>query len=81
MAAVEAADIHKTGPEFGRIRDVERLFGLKRGTCYNLLRDGKIRGVVLRVRGKQSGVRLIDLDSVRAFIKSQMALAGKAVTV
>jgi hypothetical protein len=59
-------------PEFGRIRDVERLYGLKRGTVYHLLQDRKIRGCVLRVKGKRPGVRLIDLTSVRSYIRSQM---------
>ena len=69
---MHAADTNGMAPEFGRVRDVERLFGLKRGTVYNLLRDGKIRSCLLRVRGRQSGVRLIDLDSVRALIAQQM---------
>jgi hypothetical protein len=59
-------------PEFGRIGDVERLYGLKRGSTYNLLAAGKIRGCLLRIKGKKSGVRLIHLRSVREFIDSQM---------
>ena len=59
-------------PEFGRIKDVERLFGIKRGTLYNLLNARKVSGLVLRVKGQKSGVRLIHLDSVRQFILSQM---------
>jgi len=58
-------------PEFGRIADVTRHFGIKRGTLYNLLKDGKVRGVLLRVRGQKSGVRLIEMASVRAYILSQ----------
>lgn len=56
-------------PEFGRWRDVERLYGIKRGSAYNLLADDKIRGVLLRVRGQKSGVRLFDLASVRDYIR------------
>ena len=59
-------------PEFGRIRDVERVYGLKRGTTYNLLSSGRIRGCVLRVKGKKSGVRLIEMDSVGQYIRAQM---------
>ena len=59
-------------PEFGRVADVTRQFGIKRGTLYNLHRDGKVRGVLLRVRGQKSGVRLFDMGSVRDFIHSQM---------
>ena len=57
--------------EFGRIRDVEHIFGLKRGTIYNLLRKKRIRGVLLRVQGRKSGVRLIELQSVRSYLQSQ----------
>jgi hypothetical protein len=70
--AIGPANTTPTAPEFGRIRDVQHLFGLKRGTVYNLLRDGKIKGCLLRVRGQKSGVRLISLDSVREFICGQM---------
>ncbi len=65
-----------TTPEFGRVADLTRVFGVRRGTAYNLLRDGKIRGCLLRVRGHKSGVRLFDMESVRQFIRSQMD-AGK----
>jgi hypothetical protein len=57
--------------EFGRIADVTRLYGLRRGTIYNLLQSGKIRGCLLRVRGQKSGVRLIDLSSVRTLCNQQ----------
>ena len=60
-------------PEFGRPRDVQRLFGIKRGTLYNLLADRKVKGVLLRVRGQKSGVRLIHLESVRQLILEEMA--------
>lgn len=59
-------------PEFGRLRDVERVYGLKRGTTYNLLSSGRIRGCVLRVKGRKSGVRLIEMDSVGQYIRAQM---------
>jgi hypothetical protein len=78
MARVEPGVTGGVAPEFGRIKDVERLFGIKRGTAYSLLATGKIRGCVLRVRGKQSGVRLIDLASVRDYIRSAMQEADEA---
>lgn len=52
-APVRAGDSANVPPEFGRISDLTRLFGIRRGTAYNLLRDGKIRGCLLRVRGKK----------------------------
>jgi hypothetical protein len=62
-----------TKPMFGRIKTVERLFGIKRGTCYNLLRAGKIRGCSICVTSKRSRTRVIDLDSVRRFLEREMA--------
>jgi hypothetical protein len=59
-------------PEFGRATDLQKIFGLRRGTIYNLLRAGRIRGCLLRVKGKKSGVRLFDIQSVRQFIINQM---------
>jgi hypothetical protein len=74
---VEPGNFAGATPEFGRLADVQRIYGLKRGTCYNLLHDGKIRGCLLRVRGKKSGVRLFEMESVRQFIRTQMDAVGK----
>lgn len=75
IASIRAGDCTGASPEFGRVQDLARNFGIKRGTAYNLLAQGKIRGCLLRVRGQKSGVRLFDLDSVRAFIRSEMERA------
>jgi hypothetical protein len=71
-APVERGNLASSTPEFGRVADVQRLYGIKRGCLYSLLADGKIKGVLLRVRGQKSGVRLIDLASVRDLIRTQM---------
>jgi hypothetical protein len=78
---VKPAEPAAVRPEFGRTRDVEANYGLKRGTLYNLLEDGKIRGYLLRVRGQKSGVRVWDLASISQFIRSQQTQseAGKAM--
>jgi hypothetical protein len=70
-APVQAGNFNNIQPEFGRVADLNRQFGIKRGTAYNLLIDGKIKGCLLRVRGKKSGVRLFDMASVRNYILSQ----------
>jgi hypothetical protein len=75
-APVERDNLAGSTPEFGRVADVQKLYGIKRGTAYNLLADGKIRGCLLRVRGEKSGVRLFDLASVRSFIRGQMGSGG-----
>ena len=69
---IEAGNFIGVTAEFGRTADLKTHFGILRGTAYNLLLDGKIKGVLLRVRGKKSGVRLWDMDSVRNYIRSQM---------
>ena len=74
--AVQPGNFTGATPEFGRTADLQKTFGLRRGTAYNLLLDGKIKGVLLRVRGKKSGCRLWDMASVRDYIRSQMD-AGK----
>ena len=55
-------------PEFGRWRDVERLFGIKRGTLYNLMAEGKVKSVFLRHKGNVHGCRLIHLASVSQYL-------------
>jgi hypothetical protein len=72
---VQTGNLTGTLPEFGRATDLHKMFGLRRGTIYNLLAAGKIRGCLLRIKGKKSGVRVFDIQSVRDFIRSQMEAA------
>jgi len=74
---VEPGNFSGAQPEFGRTRDLDRLFGVKRGSAYNLAKAGKIRGVVLRIQGQKSGLRLWHLDSVRRYIHAEMERAGR----
>jgi hypothetical protein len=46
---------------------------LSRPYLYQLINSGKIKTVSLRKPGNQRGVRLIHLESVLAFCRSQMA--------
>ena len=55
-------------PEFGRWQDVQRLFGIKRGTLYNLIAEGKVKSAVLRRKGNVHGCRIIHLASVSAYL-------------
>lgn len=85
-APVQAGDSRQALPEFGRTADVQRLFGIKRGSLYNLLRDGKVRSVLQRVRGQRSGVRLFYLPGIREMLLAEMeaqsprAAAGEFAT-
>lgn len=71
-APVRAGDRTCATPEFGRTPDATHVFRLKRGTLYNLHAQGQIRGVLLRVKGNKSGVRLWDMASIREYIQAQM---------
>jgi len=62
-------------PEFGRVQDVQRLFGIKRGILYRMINEGKVKSVCLREPGNKLGVRLIHLASVRDYINQQMQSA------
>jgi hypothetical protein len=68
---IKAAGFRGIIPEFGSTEDVRRCFGIKKGTLYNLHKQRKVRGKVLRVTGDFKGVRIWDMSSVRAFIDSQ----------
>ena len=79
-APVERGDFTAWVPEFGRTVDLQKCFGIRRGTAYALLKLGKIRGVLLRVQGRKSGVRLFDMASVREFIRAEMDRARDGET-
>src|SRR6185369_13244581 len=55
---------------YGRIRDVEQIYGLKRTTIYNLIKSRRIDSVAVTVTGKRCRARLIDMESVQAFVQS-----------
>jgi hypothetical protein len=59
-------------PEFGRWQDVQRLYGIKRGTLYNLVNEGQIKSVALRRRGNVHGCRLFHLASISEYLNSMM---------
>ena len=71
-APVHPGNFTGTVPEYGRCADVQRIYGLRRGTLYNLLHAGKVRGCLIRIKGKKSGVRLWDMGSIGNFIRGQM---------
>ena len=59
-------------PEFVDCRGLEAGWGIKRSLAYQLLNDGKIKGVSLRRRGQIRGKRLFSVDSIRHFLREQM---------
>jgi len=71
FADIVPANIGDIKPEFGTSDDVRKYYGIKKGTLYNLHKMQKVRGKVLRVTGQFKGVRLWDMQSVRACIHAQ----------
>jgi hypothetical protein len=67
-----AARASHVDPEFVDCTGLESGWGIKRSLAYQLLADGKIRGVSLRRRGRSRGKRLFSVDSIRAFLREQM---------
>ena len=64
-------------PEFCRPGDVRQLFGVGRSYVYQLIASGAIRSTCLRQRGKRTGVRLIDVASVREYLRGQFTTDAK----
>ncbi len=58
------------GAEWLRVSGVTKLFRISRSLTYELIKEGKLRTVCLRRKGRQSGIRLIAADSIRAYIAS-----------
>lgn len=67
-APITAGNFSNAEAEFCRIGDLRTLFGIKRGTSYNLIADGEIKSVCLRRRGYKQGCRLVSVASVREFL-------------
>ncbi len=72
IAPATASPVNDADPEFLDATGLQARFGIKRSLAYVLLADGSIRGVSLRRRGQVRGKRLFAVDSVRAFLRSQM---------
>jgi hypothetical protein len=56
--------------EYGRFPDVRAQFNITRSTCYELIWAGKIKSCVVKKKGARHGVRLIDMQSVRDFLRA-----------
>jgi hypothetical protein len=61
-------DLANLDKEFGRLSDLDRIFGIKRSTAYVLIGEGKIRSKIVRPKDSHVGLRLIDFSSVREFL-------------
>ena len=73
------AETHHTNnqPEWARIPEVIRVFGIKRTRLFALIAEGRIKSVSLRRRNCVRGVRLINCDSVRDLLETLAAKEAK----
>ena len=55
--------------EYGRFDDLQRRFGIRRSTAYELIAAKKIKSVAVKKKCSRSGIRLIDFNSVREFLR------------
>ncbi len=69
---VQAGNCEGILPEFGRTDDVKRLFGIPRGSLYNLHKRGEVRSVLWRIEGSKSGIRLWFLPGIREKLKAML---------
>ena len=60
-------------PEWLRIPDAVRLYGIGRSSLYELIAEGKIKSVCLRQRGSTRGIRLLSADSLSRYIEGLAA--------
>ena len=58
-------------PEWLRIPDATRIFGVSRSQLYELISERKIRSFALRKRGRLKGIRLISYDSLSQFLENE----------
>lgn len=57
-------------PQWLRIPDACAVSGIGRSLLYRHLASGRIKSVCLRDRNKERGIRLVNTDSLFAFIES-----------
>jgi len=70
MSDPDISSPHCADPEFLRPSEVFSRYRIKRGMLYALLKEGKVRSIYLRERGKVRGLRLVVHDSLRAYLFS-----------
>ena len=68
---IPGGDHHPYKPEWIRISEVPRYFGISRSKCYELIHDKAIKSCSLRKRGQVQvkGTRLISYDSLSKYFE------------
>ena len=61
------------GAEFCDLIQLRANFGINRANAYDLIADGEIESINVKRRGMERGRRLINVESVRRYLRSQNA--------
>ena len=80
-AATHAAVHHFNNnlkPEWLRVPEAVRLFGLSRSALYVWISEGRIRSTCLKKRGAVRGIRIINYDSLSAVVEQAAKDGGIA---
>ena len=54
--------------EWGTVADVEARYRIRKGSLYNLLKNGRVQSVVVPCTGTKRGLRRVYLPSVEKFL-------------
>ena len=71
--AAQIAAVTSTKPEWVRIPEAVRIFGLCRSSLYELIAAGKIKSTCLKKRGALRGIRIVSFDSLSSYIEASAA--------
>jgi hypothetical protein len=70
METFTCTEVPAAKPEWYRLSDAIRVSGIGRSSLYELIREGRVKSVCLRKRNNTRGIRLINADSLTAFLNS-----------
>jgi hypothetical protein len=74
---ITTRDPNTMPPEWLRVPDAMRIFGVTRSILYRWISDGRIRSTCLRQPGGQRGIRLLSYASLAAYIEQAAQNGGE----
>jgi hypothetical protein len=69
---ISSGENERLKPEWLRLPEAMRIFGLGRSTLYELIAGGKIQSTPLRKPGAKRGIRLIRYDSLALYLEGKL---------
>ena len=71
-------DIPKLQPRWLRVPTAAAYSGISRARLYLLLSDGEIKSASVRARGRGRGIRVVDRESIDAFLEKNLTTGTSA---